>query len=227
MGYLFATLLESWLHRNVGHASPSARRKWARLNWFGTRLCKAHFGHAVLHHGKTFRANHVTQFRSSGEKQLLDAELIDARNETFIRLHYGLVTNLIGSVYYMAIPGLICVVSSFVIFSRAELLFLLGACFPIVSTPMLSNLIHPYLHLPIRVANETSPFLIRWLLRSPYGDWARKHHYVHHRYPRVNFNLLPGGDYLFGTFRKPTGEEIGDMKRIGLLMSDSKDDRAV
>jgi hypothetical protein len=218
-GYLLATVSESSLHRAVGHASAKTRRRWAKGSWFGRQLIEAHFGHAVVHHGKTFRENHVTQFDSESERRILDEQLIANEQEVFIRLRYGLITDGWGALQFVAIPGIACVLISMMVSGQSRVWFLLPAILPICSTPLLSICIHPYLHLP-RNRAEDAPKLIRWLLLSPYGDWARKHHYVHHHTPRYNFNLLPGGDILWRTHRRPTNQEIQEMIGIGLLKDD-------
>ncbi|MCC6511824.1 MAG: hypothetical protein IT423_22170 [Pirellulaceae bacterium] len=180
-------------------------------------LSKAHYGHAIVHHGKTFRTDHVTQFQGADEQASLDRELTESGHASFVALRYGLITNFLGSLNYAGGPIAVSLGLSFLIYGRVHPSFLAGACLPIVTTPALSIYIHPYLHLPRHLAHSSAPILVSWILRSAYGDWARRHHYVHHRQPSVNFNLLPGGDYLFGTYRKATDDELVDMRKIGLL----------
>lgn len=219
-GYLLATVSESWLHRTVGHASVNTRRRWATCTWIGRQLTQAHFGHSIVHHAKTFRENHVTQFVSESEQQLLDQYLFENGQQVCIGLRYGLITDAWGTCLYMAIPATGSVLISLLVWGQLSVGFLASAAIPICSTPLLSLYVHPYLHLPCERANSEAPRVIRWLLSTPYGSWARTQHFIHHRTPRFNFNLLPGGDVLLRTHRKPTEKEILEMKEIGLLPAD-------
>ncbi len=217
IGYLLATVSESWLHRTVGHASGANRRRWATRIWIGKQLTKAHFGHSIVHHAKTFRKNHITQFVSVSEQKLLDQYLFENGQQVCIGLRYGLITDTWGACLYMAIPATISILISIFGLGQLSVTFLASAALPICSTPLLSLCVHPYLHLPWDRANTEAPCVIRWLLSTPYGSWARTQHFIHHRTPRFNFNLLPGGDVLLRTNRKPTEQELLEMREIGLL----------
>ncbi len=95
--------------------------------------------------------------------------------------------------------------------------FLAAAAGPIVLTPALSRVVHQYLHLEAKDASKEAGWFVAWLLSTPYGRWLKAAHFVHHGHPRFNFNLLPGGDYLLGTYRNPTEREWEEMRRIGLI----------
>lgn len=220
IGYVLATVSESWLHRSVGHASANARRRWATRRWIGWQLTQAHFGHSIVHHAKTFRKNHVTQFVSPSEQQLLDQYLFEKGQQVCIGLRYGLITDAWGSCLYITIPATSSVLISLLVFGKLSIGFLASAAIPICSTPLLSLCVHPYLHLPCERTISEAPRVIRWLLSTPYGSWARTQHFIHHRTPRFNFNLLPGGDILLRTHRRPTQHELLEMREIGLLPAD-------
>ena len=218
IGYLAATISESLLHRFVGHASGRARHRWKSIPFFSETLTATHFGHAIVHHGKTFRKNHVTQFCSSCEIRELDDELTAAGRSEFIDLGYGLTTNLTSSIWFFLPPITFCLVFCWLLFGRPTPWFFVPAAAPsIFFTPALSRVVHPYLHLRAKEANHKAGRFVAWLLSTSYGRWLTAAHFVHHRDPKFNFNLLPGGDYLLGTYRDPTAKEREEMKWIGLI----------
>lgn len=223
VGYITATVSESLLHRCVGHASVRSRQRSRVIPFLFRFVTTLHFGHTVVHHKKTFRSNHVTQFTDHMEREQLDTELVATGRGVFIRTQYGLITDVIGTLYFAAPPLFLCMTTSFLLLSRLSPTFLIAAAVPISWPPLLSRFLHPLLHRPCKVAKvEAGPF-VAWLLSTRYGRWARITHYVHHRHPRYNFNLLPGGDFLLGCYRAPRKSELADMKAIGLL--ESSDDK--
>lgn len=216
-GYVFATVWESLMHRLLGHATGRALRLIRRLPWVASTLSMIHYSHAVVHHARTFHQDHVHQFSSASEKELLDQELHHKGLHELIAVQYGLITNLLGSIYFMAIPMAATLMICLVLTGRLLPDFLIPAGLLIISPPLLSRFVHPLLHCPEKEVRIKAGPLIAWIIRSPYGRWARKSHYVHHRHPAYNFNLLPGGDFLLGTHRTPTPGELADMTAIGLL----------
>lgn len=216
-GYLTATISESFFHARVGHASRRARLKWRKIPTLNNWLVEMHFGHAIVHHGKTYRHSHVTQFRTSSEQAQLDRELANSERTRFIRLQYGLVTDLSGAVYYMLAPTFSCLAISHWFIGMQRPLFWFAAIPWILSTPLLSMVLHPHLHRPVKEVLASESAIICWLLTSRYGRWVRIHHFTHHRTPRWNFNLLPGGDFILRTHRSVTPKELDEMRQIGLL----------
>lgn len=221
-GYFFATIFESALHRWFGHARSAGRRRWKRFPGISSVLSAVYYSHAVIHHGKTFRANHVTQFRNMDEKARLDEELFANGNRGVIHVCYGLITNVEGAIYFVVIPFIAVSLCSLCLFRCLAPSFLLTASIPIMLTPLLSQFLHPFLHLPIADAVDVAPRITGWLLQTRYGQWARMSHFVHHRHVRYNFNLLPGGDYLMRTFKAPTEVEIAEMQSIGLVEKENR-----
>ena len=171
----------------------------------------------MIHHGRTFRHDHVTQFRSDADQAELDRALVVRDRAWVIRVRYGLITDTFGALCYVVLPASAAVVICYGVSGMFDTFFLVAAAVPVLSTPLLSIFFHPYLHLSTERAAEVAPLPARWLLKTRFGLWARIMHFVHHREPRVNFNLLPGGDILLQTFRFPTAREIAEMRRIGLL----------
>ncbi len=82
--------------------------------------------------------------------------------------------------------------------------------------PLLSRWIHPYLHLDHETAIRCAPSFIAILLGTPYFRAVARHHYLHHKYPNKNFNLLLGGDWILGRHRSASADDIDKMKALGL-----------
>jgi hypothetical protein len=55
-----------------------------------------------------------------------------------------------------------------------------------------------------------------------FSDWSiykflARHHYLHHRYPDKNFNVvLPFADYILGTNVRPSNADLSEMRQLGL-----------
>lgn len=216
-GYVTATLSESLLHRCVGHASPRMRRAWRRLPLLGGMLKSVHFGHSVIHHHRTYALNHVTQFRDVEDRHCLDERLSATRQDWVRRVRYGLLTDLFGAGCYVVLPAIACAAVGIVPRLIWSFWYWFAAVVPLVLTPMLSRLVHPHLHQPLETAVKDAGPIVRWLLNTDYGLWLRQTHFVHHCDPTRNFNLLPGGDYLLGTYRLPNARECEEMRSLGLL----------
>ncbi len=75
LGYVIATTVEAFLHKNIQHARKKLRRFWEYHNFIGVYFLNAYFSHHIIHHGKTFKRNFTTQFKNEDEKQKLDDEL--------------------------------------------------------------------------------------------------------------------------------------------------------
>lgn len=92
----------------------------------------------------------------------------------------------------------------------------LGMLPVLAAYPLLSKVVHRYLHRPYAEALAIAPPLLRPMLRSSYARFLWRHHWLHHRHPRCNFNLLLGGDWLRGVHRRPTDEDLTAMRSTGL-----------
>ena len=217
VGYLAATISESLMHKFFGHASYKFRHFLSKWGIVGEVVHDVHFGHTVVHHAKTFRGDHVTQFDSPVDKEKLDEYLLLEEKEAHIKVDYGLVTSYFGMAYFFLPPLCFVVVAYLAVSPWLTWHFLIAAILPTFVPPILSRYVHPYLHLPIKVAETRGGVVLNWILKSWYGEWAKKCHYVHHRHPRYNFNLLPGGDLLLGLYRAPSPEELSEMRKIELL----------
>jgi hypothetical protein len=212
LGYLTVSVAESFLHNNVQHGRARVRKFWEQHPILMGSFSKAYFSHHIIHHSRTFRKNHVTQFRSQEEKARLDAELTGMRGALIQRERYGLSLAK-GGVLKFILP----------VIGFLPLIYwplggwaLCGALIPFTLYPMSSKYLHPYLHMRYADALRTAPPLLRWFLRTRYCRFIYRHHYLHHRYVRCNYNLLFGGDFLLGVYRRAAPEDLANLQAIGL-----------
>lgn len=57
----------------------------------------------------------------------------------------------------------------------------------------------------------------RWFSRWPVYQFLARHHYLHHRYPTKNFNVvIPIADYILGTRAHPSASDFQHMEEIGI-----------
>lgn len=216
-GYFSATISESLMHKYFGHASFKVRKFFSKWRIVSDVVHDVHFGHTVVHHAKTFRSDHVTQFDTPTDKEKLDDYLLAEEKEAHIEVAYGLVTSYFGMAYFF-IPPFCVLLAMYAVCGRwFTWHFLLAGLIPTLAPPLLSRYLHPYLHLPIADAKTRTGVVTNWILNSWYGKWVKQSHYVHHRHPRYNFNLLFGGDYLLGVYRPASEVELNEMRTIGLL----------
>lgn len=218
-GYLVISVCESFFHRTIQHASPALRlmfQKWGRI---GETLSYAWYSHHVIHHFLTFRKNHVTQFRDEKERATLDFHLKAMCFSHIIESEYGL---LIGDrtkdyMNYMA-PTLPVFISLCCIGGRW---FTIGACIPLCLWLILAQFVHRYLHMNYRDVIHGGPFAVRILAKTAYFKYLARHHWLHHRYTSCNYNLLLGGDYVLGVWRRASNGDFDVMRRIGLWCRDT------
>jgi hypothetical protein len=216
--YLIATLAESFMHRTIGHAGARIRRFWARHPRLCGMLTRAHYRHAVVHHGLTFARDHVTQFLDASDKARVDA-ILEPRGDWLIeKERYGLTIHPRGLLTFNAIALPIAPVLYWVCGPIA----CLSALPAVLAPPLLSMFVHPYLHLPHEEAVRLAPRPLALLLKSRYGRAVARHHYVHHVYQRFNFNLLMGGDRLLGTYLQASPDDLLAMEAIGIPTHESR-----
>lgn len=91
----------------------------------------------------------------------------------------------------------------------------IAACSMLPLPPLLSMHIHPLMHMPHKQA-ANMPGFPGMLMRTAVARWVVRHHWMHHRYEDSNFNLLPGGDFLLGTHRRPSPDDLRDMALDGI-----------
>jgi hypothetical protein len=216
VGYLIVTVCESLFHRAVGHAPPQLRRLWGRARTVGAFFLRAWYSHHVVHHLRTFRRDHVTQFSSPEEEARLRSSLIAHERGHVVEQGYGLRVGGPGEFLRHVAPTL-------PVFLAACWLggawFTAGAALPLLAMPLVSELVHPYLHMGQERAAREVPALLRPLLATSYFRFVARHHWLHHRYTDCNYNLLPGGDFLLGVHRRPSPEDLAEMAAIGLSVA--------
>ena len=170
--------------------------------------------HTVIHHGRTFKKNHVQQFRSQEEQIELDHWLMNTRvGPRIIRERYGLSLAGAGILWFTA-P----VLPSFALYvwllpppmALASLVFL-------VLYPCSSMYLHPYLHMTKEEAMSAASRPMRWFLGTQYVQFISRHHYLHHRYIHCNYNLLWLGDFILGHHRRPSKQDLDLMREIDMI----------
>jgi sterol desaturase/sphingolipid hydroxylase (fatty acid hydroxylase superfamily) len=218
LGYGMTTLLESTLHRVIYHAGPRTRRFWARYPRISGPFRRAYFSHGIVHHRWTFRKNFVTQFASRQEQEQLDQRFRSAQALLIRREHYGVTLGGVGIAWFNLpiLPGLLLI--GLVLGPWG----FVGALPAVVAYSCLATFVHPFLHRPHQEAMVGASPVLRWVLKTGYVQFLRRHHYLHHRYTDCNFNLLLGGDVVLGRYRPPTVQDWDEMRRLGLVGDDGR-----
>ncbi|HYO59347.1 hypothetical protein [Archangium sp.] len=212
LGYLIVSVAESFLHNTVQHGRTSMRRVWEKHQALFGPFLRAYFSHHIIHHCRTFRQDHVTQFRGPEEKARLDATLSGFHGELIKRERYGVSLSDVGILMFiLPVIGFLPPIYYFLggwVFA--------GVLLPYALYPAASKFLHPYLHMRYEDALRTVPGPLRWFLRTRYCRFIYRHHYLHHRYVRCNYNLLFGGDWLLGVHRPPASKDLEDIRTLGL-----------
>ena len=215
LGYLIVTLCKSFYHRVSGHATHKLRQLCPKLGSLGHIILDRWYSHYVIHHCTTFKHNYVTQFSSRQEQLACTEKLESENNHHIVAQSFGLrvVDTPIDYFSYMAptVP-FIMVLCCF----NPTVEFILGALVPLAIMPLMSEFIHPLLHMDYQIAQQQAHPILKPILKTRYFKYLAHHHWLHHRHPKYNFNLMLGGDWLFGCHRKATTEEITEMKALGL-----------
>ncbi len=210
-GYLFVSIMESLMHDYVHHARQGFQKLQFRFPRFLDPFRAARRSHTQVHHGQTFHS-HVVQFKDFAHKAKLDRLLVGAEGQRIIRESYGTTINLRSTVMFI-LPLLPVLVP--VLFGMPGL-FAAGFLIPTLIYPLMSRVFHPYLHLSYVEALAKASLPVRSLLKTSYFRKVWRHHYLHHRYPRTNFNLLLGGDTLRGVQRTPGYADLKLMSALGI-----------
>jgi hypothetical protein len=193
-GYFASTLIESLFHHRVSDAPRRTLHFWLGYPRLFGIFIRANYSHHTIHHGRTFRADYVTQFGSEEEKNALDAELAarGSHGRLIVESQYAMTLHGSGALSFIA-PFVPLAVLCFVYGGSAfGLGFFLLSC----ASPWLNTYIHRYLHMPqAKALGQASP-LVRVFLKSSYYRRLVAYHYLHHKYVACNFNLLIGGDWI-------------------------------
>jgi hypothetical protein len=149
-GYAYASFLESYFHEHINDASKQRVDRWRRRSWLFQPLIRINFTHHIVHHAKTYRSDHVTQFQSVAEKAALDGELNKTvHGRRAIEGHYGL-TFLPLRRAVTALPLVPAVMLCYFLFGTWATL---GAAAAVSLPAFLANRVHPYLHMPYERAH--------------------------------------------------------------------------
>lgn len=210
--YLVASISELLLHRYFAHASSRTRQFWAKYPHVFGRLIRLHYRHAIVHHGMTFRVNHVTQFKDEDARNKVNRIIAPKQDDFIISEDYGLTIGLRSMITYNItvvpiIPILYLVAGPWV---------LIGALPGLAISPLTAMLVHPVLHQHPEESAHKAPAIAEFLLNTWYFRMLWRYHYVHHIHQNSNFNLILGGDFLLGTYRKPNAIELSKMATLRL-----------
>ncbi len=216
LGYLVLCISESASHNHFLHGSRKIRDLWLKLGKPGAYIQNSWYSHHVVHHYRTFKQDHVTQFTSTAEEQTLRSTLSEMGKAQIARNSYGLRVGAPKEwlkYLYPHLPhyALLCWLGGG--------WFTLGALVPLYFYGWLAHFVHPYLHLSYTESLKSCSPLMRLFLRTPYFKFLAQHHYLHHRYVNCNFNLLLGGDFFWRSQRFSTAADRQEMQRLGIYLN--------
>mgnify|MGYP000897804549 CR=1 FL=1 len=212
-GYVAASLTESFFHRHVLHANARFRRLWKRYPTFFAGDRSAYYSHHVIHHVRTYRHSFVNQFPNDTEQVKVDNSLPEGYRRWIIAEKYGTTLTFIGVLRFVS-PSPPVILFTCLLFGWWVTLGMLVPFWLIL--PSMSKFVHPFLHRRYQEALADSPTLLAWFMRTRYMRFLIRHHYLHHRYIKCNYNLLLGGDFILGVQRAPSTEDLKAMEALGL-----------
>jgi hypothetical protein len=211
VGYMVASMAESIQHRVFGHAPQALRQLWRKHPTLFGWLRWTWWSHAVVHHSTA-----SGRWFCSPESRYLPLLCRMTPRERYIavRTTFGLTITLNSFGWFMWLP----MATLPLLWMLLGTLGAVAAFLPMLLPPLLSMTVHPYIHRPYHNAIDDASVAVRWLLRTWYGRMMIRHHWLHHRHPTINFNLLLGGDWVLGTARPATEKEAGEMYAQGLRL---------
>lgn len=219
MGYLLGAVAENLIHRYLAHPSGAMRRKFAAGGWLGKLFYRIADSHSGVHHGMTYRPKYTEQFESPEQQAQIDARLEKRAVEDIEAVkarRYGLI---IESDAALRMTALVLPFSA--VLSWMTGLDWAGSAALMASSLLFIphvNFVHDYMHMSREKALQEANLPTKILLRSRYFAFVARNHFVHHESPNTNFNVLPGVDFLFGTFRKPTVEDLVKLRELGAIL---------
>jgi len=213
-GYVVASFVESIAHQHISDAPNRYRLFWKRHPRLFSQLLETYFSHHIIHHVRTFRTDHVTQFSSAEEKEKVDAVLAKHGRHGAVIKKANYAVKLQGGGAFTFIVPLIAAWP--LVYLAFGFWAAVGAVVSMSGPPILSNWVHPHLHKPYVRALEEAPAWAALILRTRYGRAMMRNHFLHHRYEDCCYNLLLGADYVRGVYRSPTAEDVAEMERIGI-----------
>ena len=211
-GYVAASVGESLQHRLFGHGSRWMRARTKRLRLLGPFLERIHWSHTIIHHGRTFKKDFLTAFRCPEERHELLSAMTAEEQRLALRTSFGLTIPLDSYPWFLWLPLLVSMLLASQLGSAAGT----ASVLPLLIPPLLSRFVHPLIHRPYQEALNESRGMMRWLMQTRYAKAMIRHHWMHHRYPRCNFNLLLLGDRLLGTHRPASAKDLHEMRSLGI-----------
>lgn len=232
-GWVAASYSESLVHDKVAHShdlpgqgqlkepeQPSFLRRVYEKSpkWLQESIFCTWFGHTKIHHYRTFTKDHVTQFRSPEEREKLDAYLIKQGREDLIDSEHGLTIGWKSYALFqaMASPSYAAALGGAALLGAGPL-FALGFAGPAILYPFASKTYHRYTHMPAQDAMQKASLPMKLILQSDLSRFNVRRHFVHHENPDVNFNLMPGADWLRGKAQRPSVAQEEELRRLGVL----------
>lgn len=196
VAYLITTTWETLIHWKLLHATKRSRLVWRKLGGIGGVFRRAYFAHTIIHHERTFKAGFFTQFGSEDERLKLNQKLPVALRDRIVKNRYGLsISSFLEMATFVAVPVL---VNTGVVLLLWDIGMLPVVWLISIAPALLSRYVHPQLH-KAGVGQAGGNLWDRYL------EGIREYHRMHHEYGLVNFNLLPGGDYVLGVACKKAG----------------------
>jgi hypothetical protein len=128
-----------------------------------------------------------------------------------IGTQFGLIIMLASAPWFLWLP----MTTLPLVWSFCGPLGAAAAFCPMILPPLLSRTVHKHIHRPYGQGKDGGA-VVEWLLASRYGRMMIRHHWLHHRYNDVNFNLLLGGDWILGVGRLPSNEDLSRMEADGI-----------
>jgi hypothetical protein len=215
-GYVIASLLESVIHEYVSDAGDPRVARWLKHPLLARPLLRARFSHHVIHHFQTYRADYVSQFVSIAHRERLRTMLLRRGRHGRIIIAGDFGNRLHGEgAFFFTLPSL---AAGTILLLTTPLAFAGAAAPGLLLPPFFSHFVHPYLHTPPATLNAQAPRLVAMLLRTHYGRWMYRNHFMHHRTGGTsNFNLVLGADWLRRRIRRPSAADREAMVELGIL----------
>lgn len=201
--YLFASGWESWAHRTLLHGSTRTRHAWRAWGGIGRLFRLAYFYHNTVHHRRTFVESFFVQFDDPGQRRRLQGALKGVVGERLRANGYGMTISGFWELFTFAAVPVAFISVGFALLSPAWLpVGILIALLPLI----LTRYLHPLLHLDPEQHRADS--LIHRICRTSIFLYIQRYHFVHHKYGAVNFNLLPGADWVLQVGKRASSDEV-------------------
>jgi len=215
-GYFNASISESLIHNFFGHAPKWLRKSYKKCPQLFRWLKWTYESHTEIHHGRTHKKEFTTQFETvEQERELLESLLPWQRVQVKIT-QFGLTIGFESFPYFIGPPAFIGLP---IVYFLSGGIATITASLLLFAPPLVSMCVHPFIHKPYeQVLAEATGITKLWMKTSYYRSIVRQH-WIHHKYPRYNFNLVPGGDELLGTYRAPGVRDLEQMSRLGIPMN--------